>query len=112
MKIWPTVFICYDDLKEQSNLTLIRMFPRCPSSCPFRPRPETGEGQDPGGHADLEDEDAGVEGPRRDAGRRQDHRDRRSRALRHMRLHQEQDGALHTEGKVFSVVRHLLGNGK
>ena len=86
---------------------------RCSScSCSVRPRAQAREGQDHGRDAVVADEDPGVEGHVRDDGRRQDHRDDRSSSLRHVRLHQEQDGAVPAEGQVEPAVRFLHRNGK
>ena len=81
-------------------------------SRPLRARAEAREGADPGGDAVVAAQDARVEGVGRDDGRRQDHRDGGARALRHLRLHQEQDGALPCQGQGLPLLRRLHWNGE
>ena len=81
-------------------------------SRPLRARAKAREGADPGGDAVVATQDARVEGVGRDDRRRQDHRDGGAGALRHLRLHQEQDGALPRQGQGLPFLRRLHGNGE
>lgn len=78
----------------------------------FRSRPEARESQNSCGYAIFAHEDPRVQSPLRDDRRGETHRDHRSRTLRYVRLHQEQDGALHAEGQAEPKLCHLHGNGE